>query len=120
VTCSIPAVYEQGPNCITCSANRVLSSGKCICTNNSNFDDGYSSACRSCNSTFVGTLTCSFNVILNKTSTEYQTLFAGNWSVTLIPYFTSITCDVNYYLSNNLCKTCQQIFSYCLSCTNAS
>lgn len=119
-TCSSPKIYENGTNCLTCPAGRVLSSGSCLCSSNSAFDDGYSSTCRSCSSTFTGTLTCSFYLDPTKTTSDYKTFFAGNWSITLIPYFTALTCTANYYVSNNLCKTCQQIFNYCLTCTNGS
>jgi hypothetical protein len=71
--------------CTSCNASnfRTLVSGTCACVNSSYFDDGYSAKCRLCSEVKNFTQTCTFQLDSSKSPSEYQQLFAGNWSVTV-------------------------------------
>lgn len=108
--------------CLTCNSvnYRTMLSNKCVCVNSTYFDDGYSAACRTCPSVNSATITCQFTLQSNRSSSFYASLFAGDWSVTVIPLFTSLSCTPGYVIHNNLCKTCAQAMPYCTACTNGS
>ena len=120
----IDCTSGSSTKCTACepSTNRVLinttNSTQCQCSSGY-FDDGYSSACRSCSTVIVNCSTCTYTLNSSLGTTYYSTVFnSTTWQTDILPNFTCTLCNSPLFY-NSTAKTCTSCtLNYCLTCSS--